>query len=64
MKIFVEQYRIEKGLSLSELSRMSGVAVSHIHNIEGDTKNPTIATLCKISKALGVPCCKLFSCDD
>jgi len=64
MKIFVEQFRLEKGLSLSELSRMSGVAVSHIHNIEGGHKIPTLTVLCKLARALEVPCSKLFSCDD
>jgi len=64
MKIFVEQYRIEKNLTLSELSRMSGVAKSHIFNIENGDKTPTIKTLCKLAKALDVPCCKLFTCDD
>ena len=63
MRIFVEQYRIEKNLTLSELSRMSGVAKSHISNIESGDKTPTIKTLCKLSKALDVPCCQLFSCD-
>jgi len=63
MKIFVEHYRLEKGLTLSELARMSGVAKSHIHNIERGTKIPTLTALCKISKALGVPCSDLFSCD-
>ena len=63
MKIFVELYRLERKLSLSELSRMSGVAISHIHNIEGGLKVPSITILCKLSKALNVPCCDLFSCD-
>ena len=63
MKILVEQYRLEKGLSVSELSRRSGVAKSHISYIEGGRTSPTLETLCKISKALDVPCCKLFSCD-
>jgi len=63
MKIFVEQYRTEKGLTLSELSRMSGVAKSHISYIESGEKTPTIKTLCKLAKALNVPCCQLFACD-
>ena len=63
MKIFVEQYRMEKNLTLSELARKSGVAKSHISNIESGDKNPTILTLCKLAKALEVPCYKLFACD-
>lgn len=64
MKIYLEKIRLEKEMTLSELSRKSGVAISHIHNIENGQKNPTIKVLCKLSKALGVPCCELFSCDE
>lgn len=64
MKIYIEKVRLEKGLSLSELSRMSGVAKSHISNIESGEKYPTLPTLCKIAKALGVPAADLFSCED
>lgn len=64
MKVYVEKVRLEKGLSLSELSRKSGVAKSHISNIECGLKYPTLPTLCKIANALGVPASELFSCDD
>ena len=64
MKIFLEKYRLERGLSMLELSKKSGVAVSHIHNIEMGETNPTISILCKLSKVLKVPCAALFSCDD
>jgi len=63
VKIFVEQYRVENELSLSELSRRSGVAKSHISQIEAGNSNPTVETMCKLSKALNVPICKLLSCD-
>lgn len=64
MKIYVEKVRIEKKMSLAELSRRSGVAVSHLHNIENGNKIPTIKVLCAIAKALDVPCCELFSCEE
>jgi len=64
MKIFVEQYRLEKDLSQSELSRQSGVAKSHINQIEHGKTNPSIETMCKLSNALNVPLCKLVSCND
>jgi len=64
MKIYIEKYRLEKGLSLNKLSEASGVAVSHIHSIEMGNKVPTITILCKIAKALNVPAADLFSCDD
>ena len=63
MEIHIAKIREEQGLSQSELHRRSGVSVSHIHNIENSVKSPTIEILCKLSKALDVPCCELFSCD-
>ena len=64
MKIYIEKVRIEKKMSLAELSRRSGVAVSHLYNIENGNKMPTIRVLCDIAKALDIPCCELFSCED
>lgn len=63
MQIFITKYREAKGLSMAELSRRSGVSVAQISDIEAGNKNPTITTLCKLSKALGVPCSELFSCE-
>jgi len=51
-------------MSICELSKLSGVSVSHISNIEKGLKYPTLPTLCKIAKALDVDCSELFSCDD
>lgn len=64
MKLFVEKVRLEKGLSLLELSKRSGVAVSHIHGMESGNKIPTITILCKLSKALDVPCSDLYTCEE
>jgi len=64
MKIFVEQIRLKKKLTLSELSRRSGVAVSHIHGIEAGTRIPSITVICKLSKGLDVSPYDLFSCEN
>lgn len=64
MELYLEKVRLEKGLSLSALSKKSGVAVSHIHNLENGTKSPTIPTMCKLALALETPCNELFSCGD
>jgi len=64
MKIYVEKVRLEKRLTLAELSRLSGVATSHIYNIEAGNKIPTLTVLCKLAAALEVPAAELFSCSD
>lgn len=64
MRIYIQKVRTEKKISLSELSKRSGVAVSHLYNIENGNKIPTIRVLCDIAEALDVPCSELYSCDD
>ena len=56
------EHRAEKGYSLAELSKRSGVSISHIHNIENGIKTPTITTVCVIARALKMPCCRLLEC--
>lgn len=63
MKIYIEKIRLEKELSLSELARRSGVSKAHLSYLESGERTPTLQTLCKIAKALGVPAAELFSCD-
>lgn len=64
LKIFIKELRTERKMSLTELSKLSGVAVSHIHAIENGYKIPTIMVICKIAKALGVESSELYSCRD
>ena len=47
--------RQERGLSLAELQRMSGIDRARLSRLESDsTANPTIETLDRIARALGV----------
>jgi len=51
----IRKYRKEKGLSQDKLSKLADVAHATIIKIEsGSNKNPTIETLAKIAKALGI----------
>ena len=52
----LKYYRVDRGLSLSELSDLSEVSASYIHRIEnGERRSPSIVLLNKISKALAIP---------
>ena len=64
VKNYIEKTRLEKGLSLSELARRSGVTKSHLHYIERGEKYPTLLVFCKIAKELDTPAAELFSYDD
>lgn len=63
MKFYIEEIRKQQDISLSELSRLSGVAKSTIFYIEIGATDAKIGTLCKIAKALDIPIYRLFSCE-
>lgn len=48
----LKNLRDKQGLTQDELSLKSGVSQSHISDIEGDRKAPTIKVLNKLTKAL------------
>ena len=54
MKILLWKVRNEKGLSLRELSELSGVSKTEIADIEGGDRIPRTNTLCALAKALNV----------
>jgi len=56
----VKAYRINKKISLAELSDRSGVSKGMLSQVENGTVNPTIATAWKIANALGFTLHELF----
>lgn len=52
IKFFIKQKRLEKGLSMTELSKLSGVSISLISLAEAGLKTPSLETLCKLALAL------------
>lgn len=50
----VRRFREERGLSIGELGRRSGLAKQTIASIESGTGNPTILTVGALASALGV----------
>ena len=61
VKIHLSEMRRSKGISLRQLSELSGVSKSAIDLIETEQVSPTLDTLCKIAKALDVDVTSLFS---
>ncbi|KZL88660.1 helix-turn-helix domain-containing protein [Clostridium magnum] len=62
VKIVLKDVRIRKGLTQAALSHKSGVAQSHISDIENSIKSPTLDKLCKLAEALEVKLEDLYIC--
>ena len=55
MECKIKFYRLQKGYNLRYLSRKSGVSVSYLSDLENGVRtNPSVNTVFKIAKALGV----------
>lgn len=50
----LKRIRTEKGISQGEIGRILGVDKGFVSNIENGKTNPTLATIAKIAKAIGV----------
>lgn len=51
----IQDQRKQKGISLDELAKRSGVSKSMLSQIEQEKTNPTVITVWKIALALGLP---------
>ena len=50
----LKRIRTAKGISQGEIGRILGVDKGFVSNIENGKTNPTLATIAKIAKAIGV----------
>ena len=55
------EWRIQRGLTQSELSRRSGIPQANLSKIEQGRQDPTVSTLVRICRAIGVPPTELFT---
>ncbi len=51
----LKRIRTEKGMTQGDIVRALGVSRSFVSNVENGKTNPTLATIAKLAKALGVP---------
>ncbi len=56
----IRQFRKKRNLTIEKLAEKCGVHPTFIAQIEANKKEPSLATLRKISKALSVPVCSFF----
>lgn len=57
----VRRYRHERGLSLGELARRSGLSKQTLSKVEQGSGNPTVETLAQLGAALEVPVRRLLT---
>jgi transcriptional regulator with XRE-family HTH domain len=57
----LQRMRLERGLTLEDLSRTAGVSKSMLSQIEREKANPTIAVAWRLANALGVSIAELLS---
>ena len=50
----LKRIRIKKGISQGDIVRTLGMPKSFVSSIENGKTNPTLATIAKLAKALGV----------
>ncbi len=50
----LKRIRTEKGISQGDIVKASGIDKAMISNIENGKTNPTLATIVKLAKAIGI----------
>lgn len=54
IEILLREVREKRGLSLAQISKITGISKSHLNYIEKNEKEPSISMLVRISSALNV----------
>lgn len=60
IEMLIKEVRQEKGMTISALSRRSGVSAAHLSDIEKSFKSPSLLVMVRIAKALDVEITELY----
>ncbi len=60
LAVNLRDHRTRQGLSFDQLAKRADVSKGMLVQIEGGKTNPSIATLCRVANALGIPVAKLL----
>lgn len=63
MKTYIYQTRKNLGITIDELSEITGLHSEIINEAENGIYSPTFDTICKLAKAMDVSPDKLISCE-
>lgn len=61
IEMHIREIRKSKGLTITQLSSLSGVSVAHISEVETSKQQPTLLILCMLATALEVSIEELFT---
>ena len=51
---WIRTFRLRRGLTLAQLSELSGVSIGHLSRLESGTRTPTVRLLLQLARALEV----------
>jgi transcriptional regulator with XRE-family HTH domain len=51
----IRSHRLQRNLTLAQLSELSGISVGHLSRLENGGRTPTVRLLLQLARALGVP---------
>ncbi len=57
----LQDIRQKKHISVYRLSQDTGISTSHINSIERNEKHPSVETLCRLVKPLGITMSEFFN---
>lgn len=60
IEILLKKVRLEKGMTLEKLARLSGISKGHLSKIEREERDPKLTTLIQIALALKVDIKELY----
>ena len=51
----IRSHRLQRNLTLAQLSELSGISVAHLSRLENGRRTPTVRLLLQLARGLGVP---------
>ena len=60
VEILIKEVRQNKKVTLSRLSKKSGISSTHINDIENNIKGPSLFVMIRLAKALNVEITELY----
>ncbi len=60
IEILIKPIRINKKITLNQLSRLTGISATHINDVENNLKEPGLSIMIRIAYALKVDITDLY----